>query len=278
MIEPRVNIIMNCYNGESYLNEAIDSVLSQTFKNWELIFWDNCSTDNSANIVNKYNDPRIIYYKSKKHTSQYEARNQAVLKSSRDLIAFLDVDDWWDKSKLEKQIKLFDNEKIGFSSSNYWLVKQNKNKNKSKVFKKIPNGNVLSDLLIKNFVGMSSLIIRRKSYFELPYGFNPKYEIVGDYDLVLRLSVENKFAAIQEPLSYYRWHENNLSHKTKKNAEELKHMCNEMRKKKFFFKNKNFQYFEDFTHYLSSLAHKLNKEFKKSINETLKIKNIFLKI
>ena len=124
---------------------------------------------------------------------------------------------------------------------------------------------------------MSSLIIRRKSYFELPYGFNPKYEIVGDYDLVLRLSVKNEFAAIQEPLSYYRWHENNLSHKTKKNAEELETLCVEMKKKEFFFKNKNFQYFLDFSHYLSSLAHKLNNEFNKALNSALKIKNIFLK-
>ena len=171
---------------------------------------------------------------------------------------------------------MFDNKKIGFSSSNYWLVNQNK-KNKTKVFKRLPNGNVLSHLLIKNFVGMSSLIVRRKSYFELPYGFNPKYEIVGDYDLVLRLSVKNEFAAIQEPLSYYRWHENNLSHKTKKNAKELEALCVEMKKKQFFFKNKNFQYFLDFSCYLSSLAHKLNNEFNKALNRALKIKNIFLK-
>ena len=89
MIEPSVNIIMNCYNGERYLREAIDSVLNQTFKKWELIFWDNCSTDNSANIVRKYNDSRIKYYKSEKHTSQYEARRQAVMKSSKELVHFL---------------------------------------------------------------------------------------------------------------------------------------------------------------------------------------------
>ena len=90
---------------------------------------------------------------------------------------------------------------------------------------------------------MSSLIIRRKSYFELPYGFNPKYEIVGDYDLVLRLSVKNEFAAVQEPLSYYRWHENNLSHKRKTNAKELEALCVEMKKNNFFLKTKTFNIF-----------------------------------
>ena len=53
-----VSIIMNCYNGEKYLREALDSVLAQTYDNWELIFWDNRSTDNSANIVHSYNDDR----------------------------------------------------------------------------------------------------------------------------------------------------------------------------------------------------------------------------
>ena len=56
---PLISIIMNCYNGEKYLQEALDSVINQTYKNWELIFWDNQSTDKSANIVHSYNDNRI---------------------------------------------------------------------------------------------------------------------------------------------------------------------------------------------------------------------------
>ena len=64
--QPLVSIIMNCLNGEKYLNSAIDSVINQTYKNWELIFWDNRSTDNSANILKKYKDKRIKYFYSKK--------------------------------------------------------------------------------------------------------------------------------------------------------------------------------------------------------------------
>ena len=59
---PLMSILMNCFNGEKYLREAIDSVTEQTYTNWELIFWDNQSTDNSASIVKSYNDPRIKYY------------------------------------------------------------------------------------------------------------------------------------------------------------------------------------------------------------------------
>ncbi len=64
--QPLVSIIMNCLNGEKYLSNAIDSVIKQTYKNWELIFWDNQSTDNSASILKRYKDKRIKYFYSKK--------------------------------------------------------------------------------------------------------------------------------------------------------------------------------------------------------------------
>ena len=62
----KVSIIMNCYNGENYLDESLNSVINQTYKNWELIFYDNCSTDKSVTILEKYKDKRIKYFKSKK--------------------------------------------------------------------------------------------------------------------------------------------------------------------------------------------------------------------
>ena len=61
---PLVSVVMNCYNGEKYLREAIDSVISQTYPNWELIFWDNLSVDGSSGIVKSYSDVRIKYYKA----------------------------------------------------------------------------------------------------------------------------------------------------------------------------------------------------------------------
>ena len=102
--KPLVSIIMNCYNGELYLKKALESVLSQTYTNWELIFWDNQSQDKSEKIFKTYKDKRFKFYKSSDHTVLYEARNKAIQKSSGELIAFLDVDDFWLSSKLEKQI------------------------------------------------------------------------------------------------------------------------------------------------------------------------------
>ena len=102
--QPLVSIIMNCYNGEDYLPESIQSVLSQNYKNWELIFWDNKSEDKSAEIFKSYKDKRLKYFYADEHTSLYKARNLAIKKSQGDFIAFLDTDDLWDKKKLESQI------------------------------------------------------------------------------------------------------------------------------------------------------------------------------
>ena len=105
--KPLVSIIMNCLNGSKYLNEAIKSVLDQTYRNWEIIFFDNNSTDQSHLILQKYSEKRIKYFKSKITHTLYKARNLAIKKSKGDLIAFLDVDDWWTKDKLKKQVNFF---------------------------------------------------------------------------------------------------------------------------------------------------------------------------
>ena len=110
-IEPLVSILMNCYNGEKYLRDAIESVLAQTYQNWELIFWDNQSNDCSAEIFNSYIDKRLKYFYAPKHSLLYEARNWAAEKSSGNYFAFLDVDDYWEACKLEMQMNVFSTDK-----------------------------------------------------------------------------------------------------------------------------------------------------------------------
>ena len=111
--KPLVSIIMNCYNGEKYLKHSIKSIINQKYVNWELIFWDNKSTDNSAKILKKFKDKRIKYFYAKKKTVLYKARNLALKKAKGKFIAFLDVDDLWTKDKLSKQIPKFKDKKVG---------------------------------------------------------------------------------------------------------------------------------------------------------------------
>ena len=100
---PLVSIIMNCYNGEKFLKEAIDSIYAQTYSNWEIIFWDNASTDDSACIAKSYDD-RLKYHLAQETTPLGEARDLALKKINGKYISFLDCDDIW----LPKKLKFFE--------------------------------------------------------------------------------------------------------------------------------------------------------------------------
>ena len=104
----KVSIIMNCFNGAKYLKQSIKSIISQSYKNWELIFWDNMSIDDSKKIFESFNDDRLKYFKAEEHTILYKARNLALKKASGDFICFLDTDDYWENDKIEKQLIKFE--------------------------------------------------------------------------------------------------------------------------------------------------------------------------
>ena len=131
---------MNAYNSEKYMKEAITSVLNQSYVNWELIFWDNMSNDSSYKILKNYSDNRIKYFKSKTFTSLYVARNLALEKASGDFISFLDTDDWWVNDKVQKQIKLFSNNKnLNVVYTNFYVFKQKRKKKKNYFKQKLTN-------------------------------------------------------------------------------------------------------------------------------------------
>lgn len=100
-----VSVLMNCYNGEKYLRAALDSVLAQAYQNWELIFWDNQSTDNSAAICKSYRDSRIRYFYASEHTELGAARIQAFKKIRGEFVAVLDADDVAHPDRLARQME-----------------------------------------------------------------------------------------------------------------------------------------------------------------------------
>ena len=205
-----VSIIVNCYNGEKYLTDTLKSILNQTYKNWEIVFWDNQSTDSSSKIFNSYKDSRFKYFYAKEHTGLGKARNFAVEKSKGDFIAFLDSDDFWDKNKLELQMSYFKNLEVGVVYSNFWLLKKDKKK-KLHMRQKLPRGNIYNELIKNYSVGILTAVIRRKFYLKLEKKFDERFTIIEDFDFFLRLSKLCFFESIQEPLAYYRLHGGNLS-------------------------------------------------------------------
>ena len=101
-----VSIIMPSYNTGKFIEETINSVINQTYNNWELIIVDDCSNDNTDEIVKSIKDSRIVYLKNEKNSGAAVSRNKALKEAKGRWIAFLDSDDLWKREKLEKQINL----------------------------------------------------------------------------------------------------------------------------------------------------------------------------
>lgn len=119
MKEELVSIIMPSYNTGKFIQETIDSVINQTYDNWELIIVDDCSSDNTDEIVKSIKDGRIVYLKNKKNSGAAISRNKALKMAKGKWVAFLDSDDLWKKDKLEKQIEFMKNNNYHFSYTNY---------------------------------------------------------------------------------------------------------------------------------------------------------------
>lgn len=199
---------MNCYNGEKYIKRAITSILNQTYQNWELIFWDNVSNDNSSKILKSFSDNRIKYFLSNKHEKLYKARNSALKMANGNFIAFLDTDDTWEKKKLETQLKEITSKNADVNFTNYWEHK----KNKKKIFKKSLNAeNIHSQILNSYPIGILTVLMRSDIFLKKNFSFNENFEIIGDFDLFYELSKDYKFCSISEPLATYYIHDNNLS-------------------------------------------------------------------
>ena len=210
-LNPLISVIINCHNGAKYLDDCIKSVLSQTYKNWEIIFFDNNSTDKSSKIIKKYNDHRIKYFRSKKTHKLYKARNLAINKSNAEFITFLDTDDWWINTKLEEQKNFFlSNPSLDIVYSNLYLFFQ-KNLSKKLFIKKIKNKNITQNLINKFEMPILTSMIKREFFNKIKFDNN--FTIIGDLDFFVRASTIGKIKGIKKPLAYYRYHENNLSKK-----------------------------------------------------------------
>ena len=208
-MQNKVSILMNCYNGEKYLREALHSVINQTYTNWELIFWDNRSTDLSASIYLEFQDPRFKYHLAESHTNLGKAREDASKFLDGEFIAILDVDDIWLENKLEKQIHIFEKDSsLGVVISNTEFF----NKNKSKVLHK-HGYHIKADAyrgLLKNYdISLETVMLRRS--FTKNRLFNAKYSHVADFELIMRVLEGSKLFYCNEVLAKWRVHEQNNS-------------------------------------------------------------------
>ena len=146
-----VSVIMPNYNSEKFVTDTIKSVLAQTYKNWELIFVDDCSTDNSLDIVRSFADERIKIIKCETNGGAAVARNVAIDAARGRWMAFLDSDDIWHPQKLERQLAFMTENNYGFSFTHYGVIDDG-NKEISE-FKPVKDKYSYRDILKHNHIG-----------------------------------------------------------------------------------------------------------------------------
>lgn len=209
---PKVSVIMNCLNGAQYLREAIDSVYAQTFKDWEIIFWDNASTDNSAEIALAY-DGNLRYFRGEQAVSLYAARNLALKQAKSKYIALLDCDDIWLPEKLEKQIPLLERKpEIGLVFSNSVMFNQLTGKEWLHGSRcAYHRGMVFNKLLTDYYLPLLTVVVRRQCLDNMGEWFDDRFNIAGDADLFTRIAYSWEVDFVSEPLARCRMHSESLT-------------------------------------------------------------------
>lgn len=210
----KITVIIPTYNSAKYIKEAVDSALSQTYKDIEIIVVDDGSTDNTKDVLKKYIDNGKIRYIYQANGGPASARNKGINNSSGEFIAFLDADDIWFPDKLKKQIPLFNNSDIGLVYSDMeFFGDKFKYCYYSEILKrKMLKGYVYKNLILENFIPTSSVVIKRRILYDVGF-FNEDRKLfaVEDYDLWLRITKKYKVDFINELLVKYRIHSHKIS-------------------------------------------------------------------
>jgi len=197
------------------ITEAIDSVLNQTFKDFELIVVDNYSSDNTESVVKSYSDKRIKYFKNQNNGFIGVNRNYGIEKSCGEYIAFLDDDDLWLPEKLERQVELLDsNDELGLVYADSYVIDSSGDLRKGTYFvsRKPVRGNAFGEMFQYNPIPLSTAIVRRE-VLDRVEGFNPGYKICQDYDLWLRIAERYPIDFVEQPLAKFRVHSGSIYQK-----------------------------------------------------------------
>ncbi len=217
---PLVSVIVNCRNGAEFVRAALASICEQTMDDLEVVFWDNVSTDGSLDVAKEI-DPRVRCFRGEAPLSLGAARGRAVREARGRYLAFLDIDDTWVPTKLEKQLALFDDRpELGLAYSDMTRVdEQGRHLCRWSAERKMRRGRVLPHLLEGCFIAISTIVVPA-AMLKAVGGFDPRFMQVEDWDLYGKIASRYEVDYIDEPLVQERVHTSNLSHAYDQVAEE----------------------------------------------------------
>ena len=225
-MNPRVSVLMNCRNGAEYIQEAVDSLLAQTYADWELVAWDDGSTDETRTILRSYRDSRIRVVHSSKSESLGHSRRLAIEACRGEWVAFLDQDDLWTPGKLARQVEVADQHpactiiygrSLRFGASAHWKEYDHRHE-----WSALPEGRIFEQLFTDScFICMSSAMLRASAIAAVPR-IPDHIHLTPDYYLYLTLARTSTAYAVQDPVCLYRCHKGNL---TKLKGQQVQWEC-----------------------------------------------------
>lgn len=213
---PRVSIVIPTYNRLDLLPITLDSAQAQTYRDLEIIVVDNASVDGTDAFMNAraQADPRITYIRKPVNEGMIASYSTGLARSNGEYFCTLDSDDTIEPEKVARQVALMDaRPDVDLCYTRFWNIAfDGRRINKTWM---LPEGHVLPTLLQGDFVCFASVMLRREALLRLG-GFDPNVQMVDDWDILLRFAIDGKpFACIQEPLTSYRLHNNNITRNVK---------------------------------------------------------------
>lgn len=212
---PFVSVIMPCYNAERFIIEAIKSVQAQSITDWELLITDDCSTDNTQNLVKSISedDPRIKLFNLPENSGAAVARNNSIMHAAGRYIAFLDSDDLWAEDKLEKQLAFMSSKSAGFSFTAYETISENGERNN---IIHVPATLTYNQYLRNTIIGCLTVIVDRDIAGDFRMPLLRKRQDMATWLSILRQGVVAY--GLDLPLASYRNVSTSISHNKLKAA------------------------------------------------------------
>lgn len=205
---PRVSINLCCYNSEPFLERTLRSIAAQTYKDWELVVINDGSTDATEAILQRFiEEGWPVRYDAQPNRGIAEAHNEALRRSSGELIAFIDHDDEWTPTKLERQVPLFDrNPRTGLVYSDCINLRDDgfafRQYDKLRPFV----GEVFGAMLSQYFLTLTTAVVRRQVVRDHELWFDPAFKLLPDADFFLRVAFHCALDFVNEPLARIRIH------------------------------------------------------------------------
>jgi len=212
---PRVSILLTCYNHVKYLSACVEGVRRQTFRDFEIVAIDDGSKDGTREWLAQQPDIRCIF--NAENLGTYETLNVGLRSTDGEFVAVLNDDDLWEPEKLSKQVQLLDaHPKVGLVHTGGTFIdgegKQIEGNPLGFAFPRFETGDILLGLVYENKV-IASAALARRSCFEQLGGFNREYFGSGDWEMWFRIAEQHEVGFVDEPLTHYRVHGANASHK-----------------------------------------------------------------